>query len=70
MLEAEKATTKDNYVVDDKADLEAAAEALKAAAEDENYTEQEQKAAQDELDRINSIVKDIEEIERMVDPLE
>ena len=67
VLEAEKATTKDNYAVDDKADLEAAAEALKAAAEDENYTEQEQKAAQDELDRINSIVRDIEEIEEAED---
>lgn len=70
-LAAEKDTTSDNYAVTDKADLEDAIKELeKIVAEgNANYTAEEKQKAQAEINRIQSVVEQIKEIEAAEDTI-
>ena len=71
-LTDQKDTTEENYTVADKADLEAAADALEniIKEENQNYIEGEKKEAQEELDRINKLIESIERVEDAVQKAE
>ena len=67
-LKAEEDTTEDNYQLSDKEDLKEAVETLKAVTDEsnKNYTAEEKQTAQEELDRIETIIADIEETETVI----
>ena len=70
-LAAKKDTTSDNYVVTDKTDLEDAIKELeKVVAEgNANYTAEEKQKAQSEINRIQSVVEQIKQIEAAEDTI-
>ena len=67
-LKAEKDTTEDNYQLSDKEDLKEAVENLKAVTDEsnKNYTAEEKQTAQAEINRVESIIADIEETETVI----
>ena len=67
-LEAEKDTTEDNYQLSDKEDLKEAVEKLKSVTDEsnKNYTAEEKQTAQAEINRVESIIADIEETETVI----
>ncbi|MBP1550735.1 MAG: hypothetical protein J6C04_00455, partial [Oscillospiraceae bacterium] len=67
-LKAEKDTTEDNYQLSDKEDLKEAVENLKSVTDEsnKNYTAEEKQTAQAEINRVESIIADIEETETVI----